>query len=143
MAGASSPINILLVEDSPDDAVLTLRALRRAKLQNHVWTVQDGLDALAFLRADPPHQDVPRPDLVLLDLNLPKLDGRDVLLRIREDTKLRTLPVVVLTASDKEQERLAAIGADAFLTKPVDFERLGWVVRVIANFGWAIVKLQV
>jgi CheY-like chemotaxis protein len=142
MGDAANPINILLVEDSPDDAALTLRALRRAKLQNHVWTVQDGLEALAFLRGEPPHRGASRPDLVLLDLNLPKLDGRDVLLRIREDTRLHTLPVVVLTASDQEQERLAAIGADAFLTKPVDFERLGWVVRVIANFGWAIVKVQ-
>ncbi len=142
MGDAANPINILLVEDSPDDAALTLRALRRAKLQNHVWTVQDGLEALAFLRGEPPHQGASRPDLVLLDLNLPKLDGRDVLLRIREDTRLHTLPVVVLTASDQEHERLVAIGADAFLTKPVDFERLGWVVRVIANFGWAIVKVQ-
>jgi len=142
MGDAANPINILLVEDSPDDAALTLRALRRAKLQNHVWTVQDGLEALAFLRGEPPHRGASRPDLVLLDLNLPKLDGRDVLLRIREDARLHTLPVVVLTASDQEQERLAAIGADAFLTKPVDFERLGWVVRVIANFGWAIVKVQ-
>ena len=143
MTDASSPIHILLVEDSADDAALTLRALKRAKLQNHVWTVSDGLDALAFLRGDPPHQGAPRPDLVLLDLNLPKLDGRDVLLRIREDQRLHTIPVVVLTASEQEHERLAAIGADAFLTKPVDFERLGWVVRVIANFGWAIVKLRV
>jgi len=142
MGDAANPINILLVEDSPDDAALTLRALRRAKLQNHVWAVQDGLEALAFLRGEPPHQGASRPDLVLLDLNLPKLDGRDVLLRIREDTRLHTLPVVVLTASDQEHERLVAIGADAFLTKPVDFERLGWVVRVIANFGWAIVKVQ-
>jgi len=138
----TQPINLLLVEDSPDDAALTLRALKRAKLQNRVWTVVDGLQALAFLRGEAPYEDVPRPDLVLLDLNLPNLDGRDVLLRIREHAQLRTLPVVVLTSSDQEQERLAATGADAFLTKPVDFERLGWVVRVIANLGWAIVKVQ-
>ncbi len=91
MTDASSPIHILLVEDSADDAALTLRALKRAKLQNHVWTVSDGLDALAFLRGDPPHQGAPRPDLVLLDLNLPKLDGRDVLLRIREAAGLAGL----------------------------------------------------
>src|ERR1700751_2545471 len=136
MPDTSRPINILLVEDDADDIELTRRALERAKVRNQIWTVTDGASALAFLRGQPPHQDAPRPDLVLLDLNLPRLDGRDVLLRIREDPQLRTLPVVVLTASDQEQERLAAIGADAFLTKPVDFERLGWVVRVIANFGW-------
>jgi CheY-like chemotaxis protein len=142
MPNASSPISILLVEDSPDDAALTIRALQRAKLQNRLVVVGDGREALAFLRGEPPHKGARRPDLVLLDLNLPGLDGRDVLLRIREDQQLHTIPVVVLTASEQEQERLAAIGADAFLTKPVDFERLGWVVRVIANLGWAIVKLQ-
>jgi len=140
MADTSRPINILFVEDNPDDAELTLRALQRAKVQNRVWTVSDGVDALAFLRGQPPHQDAPRPDLVLLDLNLPGLDGRDVLLRIREDPELRGLAVVVLTASDEEQEHLAALAADAFLTKPVDLERLGWLVRIMANLGWAIVK---
>ena len=140
MADTSRPINILFVEDNPDDAELTLRALQRAKVQNRVWTVSDGVDALAFLRGQPPHQDAPRPDFVLLDLNLPGLDGRDVLLRIREDPELRGLAVVVLTASDEEQEHLAALAADAFLTKPVDLERLGWLVRIMANLGWAIVK---
>ena len=140
MPDTSRPINILFVEDNPDDAELTLRALQRAKVQNRVWTVSDGVDALAFLRGQPPHQDAPRPDLVLLDLNLPGLDGRDVLLRIREDPELRGLAVVVLTASDEEQEHLAALAADAFLTKPVDLERLGWLVRIMANLGWAIVK---
>jgi CheY-like chemotaxis protein len=140
MPGTSRPINILLVEDNPDDVELTKRALTRAKVKNQIWTVTNGLDALAFLRGQPPHQDAPRPDLVLLDLNLPGLDGRDVLLRIREDPQLRGLAVVVLTASDEEREHLAALAADAFLTKPVDLDRLGWLVRVMANLGWAIVK---
>jgi CheY-like chemotaxis protein len=109
-------------------------------VQNHVWTVTDGVDALAFLRGEPPYSEAPRPDLVLLDLNLPRLDGRDVLLRIREDPRLRDVAVVVLTASEQEKEHLAALAADAFLTKPVDMERLGWLVRVMANLGWAIVK---
>src|SRR5881397_3439968 len=142
MTDASSPIHILLVEDSADDAALTLRALKRAKLQNHVWTVSDGLDALAFLRGDPPHQGAPRPDLVLLDLNLPKLDGRDVLLRIREDPHLRELPVVVLTVSESEQERVAVRAADAFLTKPVNFEQLAKLVQMITDLGWSIVKVS-
>ncbi len=140
MPESSRPINILLVEDDADDVDLTLRALARAKVQNRVWTVTDGLDALAFLRGEPPHDQAPRPDLVLLDLNLPGLDGRDVLLRIREDSRLRDVAVVVLTASEQEKEHLAALAADAFLTKPVDLERLGWLVRVMANLGWTIVK---
>jgi CheY-like chemotaxis protein len=133
-------INILLVEDDPDDVELTRRALERAKVRNQVWTVSKGTDVLAFLRGEAPYHDAPRPDLVLLDLNLPGLDGRDVLLRIREDPQLRGLAVVVLTASDEEREHLAALAADAFLTKPVDLDRLGWLVKVMANLGWAIVK---
>jgi CheY-like chemotaxis protein len=140
MPDSSRPINILLVEDDADDIELTRRALERAKVRNQIWTVTDGAAALAFLRGEKPHQDAPRPDLVLLDLNLPRLDGRDVLLRIREDPQLRGLAVVVLTASDEEHEHLASLAADAFLTKPVDLDRLGWLVRVMANLGWAIVK---
>ncbi|HVH10606.1 MAG TPA: response regulator [Gemmatimonadales bacterium] len=140
MTESARPINILLVEDNADDVELTLRALQRAKVQNRVWTISNGKDALAFLRGQPPHDTAPRPDLVLLDLNLPGLDGRDVLLQIREDPELRKLAVVVLTASDEDREHLAALAADAFLTKPVDLERLGWLVRVMANLGWAIVK---
>ena len=140
MPDTSRPINILLVEDDPDDVELTRRALDRAKVRNQIWTVSKGTDALAFLRGQAPYHDAPRPDLVLLDLNLPGLDGRDVLLRIREDHQLRGLAVVVLTASEEEHEHLAALAADAFLTKPVDLDRLGWLVRVMANLGWAIVK---
>jgi CheY-like chemotaxis protein len=132
-----SPINILLVEDNPADVDLALRALRRAKLQNRVWTVGDGVEALEFLRS---HAS-PAPDLVLLDLQLPKVDGREVLLRMREDPRLKALPVIVLTSSDAEHEHLAALEANAFLTKPVSFERLGDAVRAIAGLGWAIVKL--
>ena len=142
MPGATSPITILMVEDSEDDIDLTLRGLERAKLQNRIWTVRDGVEALAFLRREAPYQDAPRPDLVLLDLNLPKLDGREVLVRIREDPRLRELPVVVLTVSDSEQERSAARAADAFMTKPVDFQQLAKLVRMIAGLGWSIVKLS-
>jgi len=142
MADRSSPITILLVEDSEADIELTLRGLARAKLQNRIWSVRDGAEALAFLRREPPHQEAPRPDLVLLDLNLPRLDGREVLRRIRADPRLRELPVVVLTASDSEQEHLAASAADAFVTKPVDFEQVAKLVQMIAGLGWAIVKLS-
>ncbi|PYP73493.1 MAG: hypothetical protein DMD41_05630 [Gemmatimonadetes bacterium] len=142
MSGASTPITILMVEDSEEDIELTLRGLERAKLQNRIWTVRDGVQALAFLRREAPYQDAPRPDLILLDLNLPKLDGREVLARMREDPRLRELPVVVLTASDSEQERSTVRAADAFMTKPVDFQQLANLVRMIAGLGWSIVKLS-
>src|SRR3989442_13451180 len=142
MVGSSNPITILMVEDSEEDIELTLRGLERAKLQNRIWTVRDGVQALAFLRREAPYQDAPRPDLILLDLNLPKLDGREVLARMREDPRLRELPVVVLTVSDSEQERSAVRAADAFMTKPVDFQQLAQLVRMIAGLGWSIVKLS-
>src|SRR2546430_3657470 len=140
MPAASRPINVLLVEDNADAVELPRRALDRAKVRNQVWTVSTGTDALASLRAQPPYPDAPRPDLVLLDLNLPGLDGRDVLLRIREDPQLRGLAVVALTASEEDREHLAALAADAFLTKPVDLHRLGWLVTALANLGCAIEK---
>src|SRR5690242_7643868 len=141
MVRGPTPINILLVEDDPSDVELTRRGLQRAKLQNRVWVVGDGAEALAFLRREDPHRGVPRPDLVLLDLKLPGLDGRDVLMRIREEPRWEALPVVVLTGSDAEHEQLAALAADGFLTKPVDFARLSEVILRIAGLGWAIVRV--
>src|SRR6195256_4909916 len=140
MVRGPTPINILLVEDDPSDVELTRRALQRAKLQNRIWIVVDGVEALAFLRREGPHRGVPRPDLVLLDLKLPNLDGRDVLMRIREEPRWQRLPVVVLTGSDAEQEQLAALAAGGFLTKPVDFARLEALIRRMAGLGWAIVR---
>jgi len=140
--GDSPLITILLVEDNETDIELALRGLKRAKLQNRILTVRDGVEALTFLRREAPHQHAPRADLVLLDLNLPKLDGRAVLASIREDPGLRDLPVVVLTASDSDQERFAAGAADAFMTKPVDFEQLAKIVGMIADLGWSIVNVS-
>src|SRR5436853_6116803 len=111
MVRGPTPINILLVEDDPSDVDLTRRALQRAKLQNRVWIVADGVDALAFLRREGPHRGVPRPDLVLLDLKLPNLDGRDVLMRIREEPRWQGLSGVVLTASDADPEQLSDLAA--------------------------------
>src|SRR5207249_11959085 len=140
MVRGPTPINILLVEDDPSDVDLTRRALQRAKLQNRVWIVGDGVDALAFLRREGPHRGVPRPDLVLLDLKLPNLDGRDVLTRIRDEPRWQALPVVVLTASDAEHEQLAALAADGFRTKPVDIARREAVIRGTAVAGRPLVR---
>src|SRR5437762_12463829 len=113
MVRGPTTINILLVEDDPSDVDLTRRALQRAKLQNRVWIVGDGADALAFLRREGPHRGVPRPDLVLLALLLPNLDGRAVLMPIRAEPRWQALPVVVLTASAAEHGPPAALPADA------------------------------
>lgn len=135
------PIEILLVEDEPADVELTQRALTQAKLQNRLTVVTDGASALAFLRGEAPHEATVRPDVVLLDLNLPKLDGREVLEEMRQDPHLRDIPVIILTGTNAEHAELGALRPDAFLTKPVDFERLAQAVGTVANLGFTIVKL--
>ena len=135
------PIDILLVEDSPTDIELAQLALRRAKLQNRLSVVTDGVEALAFLRGEHPFEGVAPPDVVLLDLNLPKKDGREVLTEMRQDRQLRDIPVVILTATNAEHAQLESLYPDAFLTKPVDFDRLTHAVRTVANVGFTIVKL--
>jgi two-component system, cell cycle response regulator len=135
------PIEILLVEDDPGDIELTQLALTQAKLQNRLSVVHDGADALAFLRGEAPHELTLRPDVVLLDLKLPKRDGRAVLEEMRQDPELRDIPVVILTGTNAEHAELEALRPDAFLTKPVDFERLAQAVGTVANLGFTIVKL--
>jgi diguanylate cyclase (GGDEF)-like protein len=135
------PIEILLVEDEPDDVELAQLAFSRARLQNRLSVASDGASALAVLRGEPPHEDRLRPDVVLLDLDLPGTDGREVLRAMRETPELRDIPVVILTGSNDEQAELRALQPDAFLTKPVDFERLAHAVRSVANLGFTIVKL--
>lgn len=135
------PIEILLVEDEPDDIELTQLALTQAKLQNRLSVVHDGAEALAFLRGQSPFDAMPRPDVVLLDLKLPKQDGRQVLEEMRQDEELRDIPVVILTGTNAEHTELEALRPDAFLTKPVDFERLAQAVGTVANLGFTIVKL--
>jgi two-component system, cell cycle response regulator len=138
---AVRPIDILLVEDEPTDIELTKLALRRGKVQNRLWIVTDGVEALAFLRREPPYAAVSLPDVVLLDLNLPSKDGRQVLREIREDPELRDIPVVILTATNGEHAELEPLHPDAFLTKPVDFDRLAHAVGSVASLGFTIVKL--
>ena len=137
------PIEILLVEDSPGDVLLTRETLKDAKVLNHLSVVGDGEEAMAFLRRDAPHTDAPRPDLILLDLNLPKKDGREVLAEIKGDSQLRRIPVVVLTTSAAEQDIAKSydLHANCYITKPVDLDQWITVVNSIENFWLTIVKL--
>lgn len=139
----SRPIEVLLVEDNPGDVRLTREALREGKVRNNLHTVPDGVEALAFLRREGKYAAVPRPDLILLDLNLPKKDGREVLGAVKADASLRTIPVVVLTSSQAEQDiaRAYDLHANCYITKPVDLDQFIAVVRSIEDFWFTIVKL--
>jgi two-component system, chemotaxis family, response regulator Rcp1 len=137
------PIELLLVEDSEPDVRLTVEALREAKVKNRLWVVEDGVEALAFLRREGQHSDSPRPDLILLDLNLPRKDGRQVLKEIKSDESLKRIPVVVLTTSKSEEDVLRAydLHANCYITKPVDFNRFMEVVKSIEDFWLTVVRL--
>ena len=137
--GFGMPSEILLVEDNPGDVRLTREALRDGKIFNRLHHAPDGVEALAFLRAE----DSPRPDLILLDLNLPRMDGREVLEQIKADESLNQIPVVVLTTSKAEEYVLRSYGlhANCYIVKPLDFDRFTEVVNAIENFWFRIVKL--
>jgi chemotaxis family two-component system response regulator Rcp1 len=137
------PVEILLVEDSPTDVLLAREALEDSKLLNQLHVVSDGVQAMAFLRREEGYQGVPRPDLVLLDLNLPRKDGREVLAEMKADDRLKLIPVVVLTTSKSEADVMRAYGlhANCYIVKPVNFERFAEVVRVIESFWFTIVTL--
>ena len=143
MSRAEKVIDILLVEDSETDAELTLQALKQGKLENTVHHVKDGVEALKFLRKEDEYANEQRPDLVLLDLNMPKLDGREVLKQIREDDSLKVIPVVVLTTSSQDQDILETYGltANSYIVKPVDLNSFFEVVRQISNFWVRVVAL--
>lgn len=136
-------IDVLLVEDDPGDVLMTREAFADHKLRNVLHVVDNGADAMAFLRKEGSHADAPTPDLVLLDLNLPRMDGREVLAAIKGDPELMTIPVVVLTTSEAEEDVLRSyqLHANAYVTKPVDFERFLEVVRQIDEFFVTVVKL--
>jgi CheY-like chemotaxis protein len=137
------PVEILLVEDNPGDARLTRDAFAHSAVPNTLHHARDGEEALAFLRREPPFTAVPTPDLILLDLNLPRRDGREVLGDIKADPALKHIPVVVLTSSQAEEDILRSyrLHANCFITKPVDFEQLTRVVQGIEQFWFALVKL--
>jgi CheY-like chemotaxis protein len=136
-------VEILLVEDNPGDVRLTQEALKNSKLVNKLHVVGDGDEALAFLRKQNEHANAPRPDLILLDLNLPKKSGREVLAEIKEDPDLRRIPVVVLTISTSEGDVLETydLHANCFITKPIGLEQFVEVVRSIEDFWLSIVRL--
>jgi len=137
------PIVILLVEDNPGDARLTREGLSNSKVRNQLHVARDGDEALAFLRHEGTFADAPTPDLVLLDLNLPRRDGREVLQEIKQDEALKHIPVVILTSSQAEEDilRTYRLHANCFITKPVDLEQLTKVVQGIEQFWFTLVKL--
>jgi len=142
-APEATPIEILLVEDNPDDADLTLDALRDGRVRNRVTVVEDGVEALAYLRREGHYASALRPDLILLDLNLPRKNGREVLAEIKQDPSLRRIPVVIMTSSDDEKDILAAYNlyVNCYVTKPVDLDQFIKVVKTIEHFWLTVVKL--
>jgi CheY-like chemotaxis protein len=142
-AARADPIEILLVEDNPDDADLTVDALRDGRVRNRVTVVDDGLKAMAYLRREGKYAGVPRPDLILLDLNLPRKNGREVLAEVKEDPDLRRIPVVIMTSSDDEKDILAAynLHVNCYVTKPVDLDQFLGVVKSIEHFWLCVVRL--
>jgi CheY-like chemotaxis protein len=137
------PIEVLLVEDDPGDVLMTREAFEDNKVRNRLTVVSDGEEALAYLRREGEYADAVRPDLILLDLNLPRRDGREVLAEIKSDVQLHQIPVVVLTTSQSEEDILRSyqLHANAYVTKPVDFDSFIAVVRQIDNFFLTVVKL--
>jgi CheY-like chemotaxis protein len=143
MTQATVPIDILLVEDDPGDVLMTREAFEHHKIRNALHVVSDGVEALEFLRREGRFADVPRPGLILLDLNLPRKDGRELLAEVKQDPRLRTIPVVVLTTSEAEEDivRSYDLHANAYVTKPVDFDKFVEVVRKIDDFWVTVVQL--
>lgn len=143
MVSMGKNVEILLVEDNPGDVKLTQHALASAKVVNHMSVVEDGEEAIAFLRRQGRFSGEKRPDLILLDLNLPRMSGREVLAEIKADPDLKAIPVVILTTSDDEQDILESYNnyANCYVTKPIDLAQFGKVVKTIEDFWLEIVKL--
>jgi len=143
MVERNGPIEILLVEDNPGDVRLTREALKEGKVYSNLHTVRDGVEAMEFLRRQGKFRDAPRPDIILLDLNLPKKDGREVLQEIKTDDSLKRIPVVVLTTSKAEEDVLRTynLHANCYVTKPVDLDKFMVVVKTIDVFWLTVVTL--
>ncbi len=136
-------VDILLVEDNPADIDLTKEAFEECKFLNNLHIISDGENALAFLRKEKNFRDKPRPDLILLDLNLPKIDGREILAEIKNDDNLKQIPVVILTTSESKEDitEMYKLHANCYITKPVDINQFIKVVQSIGDFWFSIVKL--
>ncbi|MFI2104713.1 response regulator [Isoptericola sp. NPDC019693] len=143
MTDQQAGIEVLLVEDDPGDVLMTREAFDEHKVANRLSVVADGVSAMAFLRKEGEHAEAPTPDLILLDLNLPRMDGREVLAAVKADERLKHIPVVVLTTSEAEEDvlRSYSLHANAYVTKPVDFDRFIQVVRQIDDFFVTVVRL--
>lgn len=143
IANSVEPIEILLIEDNPGDVALTRKALERSKISNNLNVARDGDEALAYLRQSAGYEDTTRPQLILLDLNLPGIDGRDVLDQIKADPSLRSVPVVVMTSSAAEEDVLRSYEshANCYITKPVTMESFQTVVAAIDDFWFSVVRL--
>lgn len=137
------PADFLLVEDNPGDVRLTQEALKSHKVQNNLHVVTDGEEAMAFLRMQGKYANAPRPDIILLDLNLPRKDGREVLAEIKSDINLKAIPVVIITSSEAEQDVVKSynLNANCYITKPVNLDQFIKVVQSINDFWFTIVKL--
>jgi chemotaxis family two-component system response regulator Rcp1 len=137
------PVDILLVEDNPGDVRLTKEALKDAKVLNEIYVAKDGVEAMKFMRHEGSFAKMPVPDLILLDLNLPKKDGREVLAEIKKDSKLKHIPVVILTTSKADEDIIKTynLHANAYITKPVDLTRFVEIIHVLEEFWFSIVKL--
>jgi CheY-like chemotaxis protein len=139
----AKPIEILLVEDSPSDATLTIEALEAGKVANKLKLVEDGVEAMAYLKREGKYAKAVRPDLIMLDLNLPRKDGREVLAEIKNSPELRTIPIIVLTTSRSDKDILQSyqLNANCYITKPVDFQQFIDVVKTIEKFWLTVVTL--
>ena len=139
----ANPINILLVEDNPADARLIKEVFKDTKTKNRLYVVKDGVEAMAFLNQEPEYADIPRPDVILLDLNLPRKDGREVLKELKEDDVLKCVPIVILTTSSAEEDIIRTYNnhANCYITKPVDFDQFLKVINSIEDFWLSVVKL--
>jgi len=140
---AERPMEILLVDDNPGDVRLTAEALKDGEVENRLHTAKDGMEAIAFLRRKGRYIDAPRPDLILLDLNMPRMNGRQVLAEIKEDSALKHIPVIILTGSRDMDDivRMYDLHANCYVTKPIDFEQFTMMVKSITDFWLTIVRL--
>lgn len=138
------PAKILLIEDNPGDIRLTKESLKESKIQINLYAVRDGVEAIAFLRKEERYADMPRPSLILLDLNLPKKDGREVLVEIKQDPDLKRIPLIVLTTSDSEDDIINSYNnhANCYVIKPLDFVHFADVVKSIERFWFSTAKLS-